>query len=327
MMIHFFAGVHEVYFPYLIMKPILMLGPILGNMLAIFYFCIHGCGLLAPASPGSVFSILFLAPKSDTWYIVIGILISTMVSFMTCHILLFNVKKEKNPQRDEVIEMKGEKKLDLEDGFKKKRIFRIVFACDVGMGSSALGAKMFANRLEKSVSDIKVSYAPVDEIPSDAELVVVQEALADRAKASAPNARLVLITHFLEDPQLDLLYDEICKIYEQKDCAQESLRNPSVMQEVSNERVDSKEKHMILPEGIRIQLPSVSKEEAIRQAAFLLASLGYVDEDYGAAMIERENLVTTYFGMGVAIPHGTLRAKEKVKKRKPFYSGKNEIFG
>ena len=61
-------------------------------------------------------------------------------------------------------------------------------------------------------------------------------------------------------------------------------------------------------------VPSVDKETAIRAAGALLAKRGYVDADYADAMVEREKLVTTYMGMGVAIPHGTSEKKSTVKK-------------
>ena len=65
--------------------------------------------------------------------------------------------------------------------------------------------------------------------------------------------------------------------------------------------------------NILTDLPSESKEEAIRRAGKLLNEAGYVEPEYVEAMIERENLTTTYMGMGLAIPHGTSEAKAAVK--------------
>lgn len=70
----------------------------------------------------------------------------------------------------------------------------------------------------------------------------------------------------------------------------------------------------IQAEDIQLGLPSVTKEEAIRAAGALLAKRGYVDDSYADAMVEREKLVSTYMGMGVAIPHGTSQKKGTVKK-------------
>lgn len=66
--------------------------------------------------------------------------------------------------------------------------------------------------------------------------------------------------------------------------------------------------------GVKLNLPPVSKEQAIQAAGELLERLGYVDKTYVDAMQEREKLVSTYMGMGVAIPHGTSQAKDIVKK-------------
>lgn len=71
---------------------------------------------------------------------------------------------------------------------------------------------------------------------------------------------------------------------------------------------------VMVKEGIRLGQKSVSKEEAIEAAGNLLYELGYVEKDYIEAMQERERTVSTYLGMGVAIPHGTGDAKNKVKK-------------
>lgn len=67
-------------------------------------------------------------------------------------------------------------------------------------------------------------------------------------------------------------------------------------------------------DGIKLNLPSVSKEEAITEAGKLLRELGYVDGAYIPAMLEREELVTTYIGMGLAIPHGTTHGDDVIHK-------------
>ena len=73
-------------------------------------------------------------------------------------------------------------------------------------------------------------------------------------------------------------------------------------------------KKVMEKEGVKLNLTPVSKEDAIQAAGELLNKLGYVDETYVAAMQEREKLVSTYMGMGVAIPHVTTQAKDTVKK-------------
>lgn len=71
---------------------------------------------------------------------------------------------------------------------------------------------------------------------------------------------------------------------------------------------------ILVEEGIKLGLPSVSMEEAIVAAGEMLRNLGYVDDDYIQAMIRRNKEASVYMGLGIAIPHGTLDAKRNVKK-------------
>ena len=63
---------------------------------------------------------------------------------------------------------------------------------------------------------------------------------------------------------------------------------------------------------IRLGQEINSKEEAIRKAGEILVENGYVDSDYIPAMLEREEIVSTYMGNFIAIPHGTDAAKKEV---------------
>ncbi len=72
---------------------------------------------------------------------------------------------------------------------KADKIKKIVFACDAGMGSSAMGATKFRNRVKAQRPDLTVINTSVDNIPADADVVVCQYILQDRAVKSAPQAR------------------------------------------------------------------------------------------------------------------------------------------
>ncbi len=181
---------------------------------------------------------------------------------------------------------------------------KIIFACDAGMGSSAMGATKFRKRIQEIRPDITVANTSVDNIPADCNIAVVQVTLVDRAKKSAPQAQIITIGNFLSDPNLDLLYDRLAE--------EETGDAPGQQVPVTDNKNDRKQ--VITAEGIRLNQRPVSKEEAIQAAGELLAKLGYVDPSYVDAMQEREKLTTTYMGMGVAIPHGTTQAKGTVKK-------------
>lgn len=294
--IHFFGGIHEIYFPYILMNPLVIIAPIVGNICAITFFSITGCGLKAPASPGSIIALLAMAPKDKILLIAAGVAIATVVSFLIASpiIKLAGGKGESlEAAKDSVNQMKAESKgMAAADNdiaaIASDDVRKIIFACDAGMGSSAMGATKFKSRIKALRPDIAISNTSVDEIPADTDIAVVQVTLAARARKSAPNARIVTIENFLSDPALDALFEQLT-------------------------RADDKPQ-IINAASIKLNQAPVSKEEAIRAAGQLLVAQGCVDKAYVDAMVERENRVSTYMGMGIAIPHGTSEAKGTVKK-------------
>ena len=300
--IHALGGIHEIYFPYVLMNPLLLLAPIAGSAAGILVFSIFKVGLVATPSPGSIFAILALAPKGEMLGVLLGILAATAVSFLVAAPL---VKKAANNMEDET---KEESNLESNvDVIKRDVINKIVFACDAGMGSSAMGATKFRNRIKKLGLNIEVTNSSVDTIPSDADLVVSHVKLIERAKKNSPQAEHVFIENFLQDKKLDELFNSL---------QARTNGNVKVAKEVAatNEVVEAKETSILNKNNIVLGLESVSKEEAIKRAGEILAKEGYVKEEYIQAMLEREEIVSTYIGMGVAIPHGVGEAKKEVKK-------------
>ena len=292
--IHFLGGIHEIYFPYILMNPVVIIAPILGNICAITFYTLFNCGLKGPASPGSIIAYLSMAPKGETLMVLLGVLIAAGVSFLVASpiIKLSNAKGTSlEAAKDQMQTMKAQSKGQKSILTAKK----IVFACDAGMGSSAMGATKFRNRLKAVRPDIVVTNTSVDNIPSDCDITVVQTVLADRARECAPNAVLITIGNFLADPALDDLFFQL------------STGDP-LMTEAVNEETETQtsiDPNILVPEGIILNQKSVTKEEAITAAGQLLTDLGYVDKEYIPLMLEREKIVTTYIGMGLAIPHGT----------------------
>ncbi|MCI8960163.1 MAG: PTS mannitol transporter subunit IICBA [Lachnospiraceae bacterium] len=308
--IHLLGGIHEIYFPYVLMNPLVLIAPVAGSMVGIFWFSLMGCGLVGPASPGSIIAYLMMTPGPDMLKVIGGVVISAGVSFLVASpIVKMAGGKSLEEARNEMAAMKAEAKGEnLVPGTIQKagEIRKIIFACDAGMGSSAMGATKFRNRLKANRPDITVKNTSVDNIPADCDIAVVQTTLADRARKSAPQAQLVTIGNFLADPALDALYVQLTTGDAPAAPAGENT-------EIIIPDVPVK-KQVIIADGIRLGQTPVSKEEAIQAAGELLESLGYVDGTYVAAMQEREKLVSTYIGMGVAIPHGTTQAKGTVKK-------------
>lgn len=311
--IHFFGGIHEIYFPYILMNPLVIVGPIAGNICAILFYSITKAGLVGPSAPGSIIAFMSMSPKSSIVITALGVLIAAAVSFLVSStIVKMAGSKSLEDAQKKTSDMKAESKGQAAEvlsgaDVKADDIKKIVFACDAGMGSSAMGATKFRNRIKPLNLGITVTNTSVDNVPADADVVVCQYILQDRAVKSAPQARLVAIGNFLQDPNLDTFYAEL-----EGRANGTSASAPAVEPEVKEEK--KAKKAVLKKEGIKTGLKSVDKETAIRAAGQLLCDLGFANEDYIQAMVDRENMVSTYMGMGVAIPHGTSNAKETVKK-------------
>ncbi|MFQ7307027.1 MAG: PTS mannitol transporter subunit IICBA [Mediterraneibacter sp.] len=308
--IHLLGGIHEIYFPYILMNPLVIVAPILGNIAAIFWFSITDCGLVGPASPGSIIAYLMMTPGSDMIKVIIGVLIATGISFAVASpIVKMAGGKSLEEAQNKMASMKAASKGEtVVPGTieRSAEVKKIIFACDAGMGSSAMGATKFRNRIKNDRPDITVANTSVDNIPADCDIAVVQTTLAARAKKSAPQAQLITIGNFLADPALDALYVQLTT--GDAPAAPAGENTDIVIPDTPIK------KQVIIADGIKLGQKPVTKEEAIQAAGELLVKLGYVDESYVDAMQEREKLVSTYMGMGVAIPHGTTQAKGTVKK-------------
>ena len=81
LIIHFFGGIHEIFFPYVLMNPLLLLATIGGSVSALFYYSALGLGLAGPPSPGSIIAYLAMAPKGSTLAVILGVLLAGGVSF------------------------------------------------------------------------------------------------------------------------------------------------------------------------------------------------------------------------------------------------------
>ena len=318
MIIHFFGGIHEIYFPYVLMNPIVLIAPICASVVAILFYSMMGAGLVGPSSPGSIFAFMAVSPKGEQITVLLGVLIAAIVSFLIASpIIKMSGAKNLDEATSQMQSMKAQAKgtaapsAPVNTGAIPGVVKKIVFSCDAGMGSSAMGATKFRNRIKPLNLGITVINTSVDNVPADADIVVCQEVLQERARASGPQAHIITIGNFLADPNLDALY----KTLEQR--ANGGGATPAAAEPTpapAAELAKPAKTDVIIKEGIKTGLPSVTKEEAIQAAGELLHQLGYVNESYIPAMQERERTVSTYMGLGVAIPHGTAEAKGEVKK-------------
>lgn len=206
-LIHFFGGIHEIYFPYVLMNPVMVVAVIAGGMSGVFTFSLLGAGLVGPAAPGSILLYIAMAPRGGLLPVLAGVLVSAAVSFLIGSIFIkaskeFSGKDLKNAQAA-VKEMKASSK----NAATAVSVSKIVFACDAGMGSSAMGATTLRNKLKKAGLSINVENTAIDDIPQDAQIVITHESLGARAKSVAPHAELYTITNFMDGNQ----YDELVK--------------------------------------------------------------------------------------------------------------------
>lgn len=154
--IQFFGGIHEIYFPYILMRPMLFLAVILGGMSGVFTLVLLGGGLFAPASPGSILAIAAVTPQQPSSYIAnfAGVLVAATVSFVVAAFILKTGKQTDENMEDatrKMQEMKGKKSsasgtLAANTGEIPKEVSKIFFACDAGMGSSAMGASLLRKK-------------------------------------------------------------------------------------------------------------------------------------------------------------------------------------
>ncbi|USK93306.1 PTS mannitol transporter subunit IICBA [Rossellomorea marisflavi] len=319
--IHFFGGIHEIYFPYVLMKPALLLSVILGGMSGVLTLVLLGGGLASPASPGSVIAIGLVTPTGDVGAYIANfaaIIVAAVVSFLVSAVILKSSKKDDGNIEEatkKMEDMKGKKSSvaghfnQQSNGQLPENVNKIIFACDAGMGSSAMGASLLRKKVkEAGIEGVTVTNTAISNLPADAQVVITQEELTPRAQSKLPSAYHISVDNFLSSPEYDKLIGSL-----QADVtpAQEELVEEA---EAPVDAPDSGDDDLLLEENIFLNQSFATKEEAIRFAGEALAKAGYVEDSYVDAMIDREGITTTYMGNNVAIPHGTEEAKRAVLK-------------
>lgn len=327
--IQFFGGIHEIYFPYILARPVLIVAAIAGSAAGLLFFLLTDAGLVAPASPGSILSVLAMAPKGKTLIVLLGVVISAAVSLLVAAPFIRRASKTET-EGDPAVGKLPQSAAGISPHAAGRPVRKVIFACDAGMGSSALGATRFRRRLRDAGIGVAVGNSAADRIPSDADVVVCQSVLAERIAAAAKGAELIVIDNFLSDPGLDALFVRLAETtpscgvsgslsaQSALSCDQSGLRGAAADSDPKPEETASAPKDaapdgaILQPGNIRVGLPAEPKEEAIRRAGELLVAGGYARPEYVDAMLRREELATTCLGMGLAIPHGTSDAKERV---------------
>lgn len=300
--IHFFGGIHEIYFPYVLMKPRLIFAVIAGGMVGVGFNMVTGNGLVGPASPGSVFALLLMSTKGMGIVLTLcSIVVSALTSFLIGSVIIRRDASESDDLEAATAaiaaskaEAKGQA-VPLAAG----SIRSIVVACDAGMGSSAMGATVLRGKVKDAGLTIEVTNAAINDL-KDADIVITQTELTDRARAKLPNARHLSIENFMDAG----FYDDLVAKIVQEPAPQE---NQAVADQAATEDTLT-----VSPEQIVLNAQVTTKDDVLELINRNLLSLGLVNGDYLEALQAREEKVSTYLINGAAIPHGVNEAKEQV---------------
>ncbi|MDQ1204276.1 PTS mannitol transporter subunit IICB [Microbacterium sp. SORGH_AS_0862] len=260
--IQFFGGIHEIYFPYALSKPITILALIAGGAAGVTTNMVLGGGLAFPAAPGSIIAVgaAAIGPGIGNLLIVfLSVLIAAAVTFiLTAIILRASRKRDLAAEADtfgaaiaQTEANKGKSsaamdalrassssddaaardanealdKLETEpetggraDGglLTTTKVTNIVFACDAGMGSSAMGASVLRNKIKKAgVEGVTVTNKAIANLDGSEDLVITQNQLTDRARKQTPGAMHVSVDNFMNSPKYEEVVDLV--VDQQKD--------------------------------------------------------------------------------------------------------------
>ncbi|GMA07735.1 PTS mannitol transporter subunit IICB [Tetragenococcus halophilus subsp. flandriensis] len=217
--IQFLGGIHEIYFPYVMMKPLLFLAVIAGGISGTFTFQLLDAGLRSAASPGSIIAILGLTPPNSYVAVIAGVIVATIISFLVAMVIIRSDHTETSDdelasQQAAVQSAKQESKGQAEENTatsdvenaELRKVDQVIFACDAGMGSSAMGASVLRKKMQEAGIDMPVTNASISKLKDDANtLVITQNELHNRAVQKAPSAEFVSVENFMNSPR----YDEI----------------------------------------------------------------------------------------------------------------------
>jgi PTS system mannitol-specific IIC component len=310
--IHFLGGIHEIYFPYVLMNPRLILAVMAGGATGVAVNVMFDSGLVSPASPGSIFAVLLMTPKASFVGVILSVIASATVSFFVAS-LLMKTQKQVDDEEDS-LEKAANQMADMKASSKgaaaaegaevdMAKVRKIIVACDAGMGSSAMGAGLLRKKVEAANLNIEVTNLAINNLPGDVDIVVTHQDLTNRAVNHAPNAKHLSLSNFLDGELYDNLVAEL--VAKQQGEAAPAPAAPAA--------AESERTLKLSNENIFLGMKATSKEEVIKFAGEQLVKLGNVSEEYVAGMLAREQLVSTYLGENIAVPHGTIEAKQYVQ--------------
>ena len=335
--IHFLGGIHEIYFPYVLMRPMLILAAIAGGMTGIATLAVTGAGLVAPAAPGSILAVIAQTSRDSYLGVILAVLLAATASFLVASVILKTTRHSDegdiSAATSKMEAMKG-KKSSVSSALTGAGagagaggvavmagpIKNIVFACDAGMGSSAMGASVLRNKIKAAgFPDVKVTNASIANLSDTYDVVVTHQDLTERAKPATSSAVHVSVDNFMNSPR----YEEIVELVQRSNAAAPAADAgaPAAAAAPAAEapaeapaKASTPPSDILVAESVVLNGSATTRDAAIDEAGQLLLARGAVDNDYILAMHEREESVSTYMGSFLAIPHGTNAAKDHIMK-------------
>jgi PTS system mannitol-specific IIC component len=230
--IQFFGGIHEIYFPYVLMRPILVVAAILGGGSGLFTATVFNAGLVSTPAPGSIFAYIAMTPRGNYFGVLAAVLVAATVSFLVASVLLRRLPATETDDEDESSLVQAAQQMEAMKGKKSSvagtltqngetdgaaatvpnvgQVKAIVFACDAGMGSSAMGASLLRNKVQKAnLDDVSVTNASINNLTGAEDLIITHKDLTDRAREKVPGAIHISVDNFLGSPKYDELVEQM----------------------------------------------------------------------------------------------------------------------
>lgn len=210
--IHFLGGIHEIYFPYVLMNPLTVLAVMAGGMSGVFINSIFNSGLVSAASPGSIIAILGMCAKDSYIGVILSVIVAAAVSFViAAFILKFSNKNTDDNALEEASAAVSSMKSEAKGAKPAGTVSKIVFACDAGMGSSAMGATTLTKKLNAAGMKVTVEHFALDDVPKDTQVIVTHKSLVERAETRCLNALIFPITNFMGGKEYDEIVAQLTK--------------------------------------------------------------------------------------------------------------------
>jgi mannitol/fructose-specific phosphotransferase system IIA component/galactitol-specific phosphotransferase system IIB component len=165
-------------------------------------------------------------------------------------------------------------------------MIKIYVVCDAGMGSSALGASLLRKEFKESKLSVSIQNVPIDMDMQDADVLVTHKHFESSLKKHYPDKRIFGLEDFL---------------------------NKNNLKKVIH-MMETMENAVLLKENIRVNLETISSDEAIVFCGKRLVESGYVEEKYIQGMLDRDHSLSVFMGNKIALPHGEYEYKKNILK-------------